>query len=235
MSSIVIPHPCESIECGPFELAVLSQSQPIDETQAWTYLHPDDREWLITLKAALRRSEFLRARWILEQMQILPKSSSSRSPITGHPVVQHPWRVSITHQKGTVAVAVVLETQWKSVGIDMEDTQRVSEHLRDKIVDSTEVESLTSGLGTDWALALAFSAKESLFKCHHPIGQKMFWFHDAKITDVCADEQWLDLCVNQETSPETPAGHVTRVWWTTLEIGRKQVILTACGLHSSGS
>jgi 4'-phosphopantetheinyl transferase EntD len=233
MKPIVVPHPCESIECGPFEIALLDKDHLIDEQDTQSRLHPDDRDWLAAIKSPRRRSEFLRSRWLLHQMHVVTSDRSSRDPTTGHPIVRDDFRASISHQRGQVAVSVVSAKVWSGVGIDLEATGRVQEHLREKILNSNEDALLRVELDTDWALTLAFSAKESLFKCHHPIGRKMFWFHDAVISSLNAKEKWLDLSVTQSTSPATPAGHVTRVWWTMSRTDSKSVILTACGLKEA--
>jgi 4'-phosphopantetheinyl transferase EntD len=58
-------------------------------------------------------------------------------------------------------------------------------------------------------IALIFSAKEALFKCHFPLGRKMFWFHDADVSQIDVKTGQIELTVLIDTSPKTLKGTVT--------------------------
>src|SRR5205823_4860698 len=67
-------------------------------------------------------------------------------------------------------------------------------------------------------LAVIFSFKEALFKCHHPLGLKMFYFHDAEVTHLAPDTGEIAAAVRMDTSAHTPAGSVTHGHFTFFDV-----------------
>ncbi len=91
---------------------------------------------------------------------------------------------SITHSTTHAAAAVAQDSRLRGLGIDMETVSRVSPAIKNKIL--TEPEKTTLQRHPDPAeqqrlLALLFSAKESIYKCLHPLLQCRIGFEDARI------------------------------------------------------
>lgn len=81
---------------------------------------------------------------------------------------------SISHSH-SLAIAVVCKSS-NSVGIDIEEVDRIAEKLWAKIFTPAELSKLDPTLA-----AIAFSAKESGYKAIYPIGQRYIGFHEAEI------------------------------------------------------
>lgn len=73
---------------------------------------------------------------------------------------------SVSHTHGCVAVAVTTDTQYASVGIDIETSGKMPTSIKDLVCSPTELNQLRS---LDLDAKLLFSAKEALFKCQFPV------------------------------------------------------------------
>jgi enterobactin synthetase component D len=90
---------------------------------------------------------------------------------------------SITHTYGFAAAAVAEARSVRSLGLDTEQimTAKVMENVTSRICRPDEAYCADWGMSQEVYTTLVFSAKESLFKCLHPLVEKMFWFEDARI------------------------------------------------------
>jgi enterobactin synthetase component D len=91
---------------------------------------------------------------------------------------------SITHTRGYVAAAAARAEGVRSLGLDSERVMgaETAESVRSMVAVEGEIEGL-AGAGLDPAplLTLVFSAKESLYKCLHPLVGRFFGFHEARL------------------------------------------------------
>jgi 4'-phosphopantetheinyl transferase EntD len=91
---------------------------------------------------------------------------------------------SITHSTTHAAAAVVQDSRLRGLGIDMETISRVSPAITNKILTGPEKTTLQrhpDPAEQQRLLALLFSAKESIYKCLHPLLQCRIGFEDARI------------------------------------------------------
>jgi 4'-phosphopantetheinyl transferase EntD len=150
-------------------------------------LTPDEWRRAETLTASRRRSEFLRARYLVRRLTgsdaTLPAAAS------GAPSWPAGWVGSITHKDGYVGVTALPDTDWLSIGIDVEDPGRMREAFTSRLCRADEASTLQGlAVAFGWTftdmLTLCFSFKEAVFKAHFPLGQRFFYFHDAEIIGV---------------------------------------------------
>lgn len=108
----------------------------------------------------------------------------------GEPVWPEGLVGSITHTHGFAAAAVADARFVRSLGMDTEQimTTKVMENVVSRVCRADEAYCSDWPLSPETYATLVFSAKESLFKCLHPLVGKMFWFEDARIeiTDFTA-------------------------------------------------
>jgi enterobactin synthetase component D len=116
---------------------------------------------------------------------------------------------SITHTDDFASAAVASTADAVSLGID---TERVlsDERARDVsnfVASSTELQHCSAaGITPLEALTLVFSAKESIFKCLHPLVGRMFEFHDVRVISVDAAMQTFRAEITTTLSSEFSAG-----------------------------
>jgi enterobactin synthetase component D len=117
---------------------------------------------------------------------------------------------SITHTTDFAWATVARASDVRSVGIDAESIPapgriEAIRHLAMAPGDSCGV----GGAGFDEAVgfALLFSAKESLFKCLHPLVRRMFWYQDASIA-VSPDGGLFRATLRIDLDAEFRAGRV---------------------------
>ncbi len=172
-------------------------------------LAPDEQAALSALRAPTRRDEYTRCRFLVRWL------TGTAAPLlrtaTGEPSWPPAYTGSITHKDGCVGLALAERGRVAGIGIDAEDTARVKSELAPRIVNGTEWTLLqqlarASGQSESYWLAVAFSFKEALFKSHFPLGQTMFYFHDAEITHVDPAAGTITASLHKTTSPLTPAG-----------------------------
>jgi enterobactin synthetase component D len=113
---------------------------------------------------------------------------------------------SITHSAGFAWAAVARSEQARGLGIDSEvrlDDERAAA-LAGSILTRAELRALRAArLGDGAAVTLAFSAKESLFKCLHPLVLRPFDYLDAEVTAVVAPGE-LELRLLVDLGPAAP-------------------------------
>ena len=195
----------------PLKILWLDKSSSItDETTALT---AEEKNKADEIKAAPRRDEFVRSRLLLRsttgaKTSFLPNSENAPSWPPG-------LCGSITHKNGHVAVCTASANIFHSIGIDSENARKDISHLQEKICTENDLEFVKkickqSKIERGSVIALIFSAKEALFKCHFPVGKLMFWFHDAELSSIDMVTGAIELKVLVETSPLTKTGQVTR-------------------------
>ncbi len=95
---------------------------------------------------------------------------------------------AITHSHGWAAAVVGSAEEYLGLGLDAESLLPPAKALRlaDQILTPAELQRLQAldEDGQAFAITLAFSAKESLFKALHPQVGQMFFFQDAEILAV---------------------------------------------------
>lgn len=94
---------------------------------------------------------------------------------------------AITHSHGWAAAVAGRQRDYLGLGLDVEALLEPAKALRlaDQILTPAELERLgpLDEAEQAFAITLAFSAKESLFKALHPQVQQMFFFQDAEILE----------------------------------------------------
>ena len=147
----------------------------------------------IQRSVAKRQAEFLAGRVCaraalqqLEGLDCVPAIGEDRAPV---------WPAhlcgSITHSTGRAAAIVAHKTQWRGLGMDLENllsTER-AERLAGEILTPCELERMAADSREQRALrvTLTFSVKESLFKALYPIVQKRFYFEHAQVLEWTED------------------------------------------------
>ncbi|MGX1331563.1 enterobactin synthetase component D [Bradyrhizobium elkanii] len=140
-----------------------------------------------------RQHEFITGRYCAYRAirQIQPDfdwpTRIGRGP-TGAPVWPDGIIGSITHTDGYVAAAAAHRSCLDAIGIDSERilNAKVAREVSSLIVSESELERIARGAELDpvKALTLCFSAKESLFKCLHPLIGQYFDYLDAEVVSV---------------------------------------------------
>lgn len=138
---------------------------------------------------AKRQAEFLAGRLCaraalqqLEGLDCIPAIGEDRAPVwPGH------ISGSITHSTGHAAAIVGHKSQWRGLGMDLENLLSLerAERLAGEILTPDELQRMAAGPREQIAqwVTLTFSAKESLFKALYPIVQKRFYFEHAEVLE----------------------------------------------------
>lgn len=148
-----------------------------------------------------RRAEFTRGRLCARRALAalgLPEralvSGPDRAPIWPEQVVG-----SITHTSRYCAAAVALRGQWRGIGIDAEERDRLGPELLPMVTQPSERDWLSilppkerAAMGT-----LLFSAREAFYKAQYCISRAWVDFHDVEI-DVHSDTFDTRLLVDIE-------------------------------------
>ena len=89
---------------------------------------------------------------------------------------------SITHC-GELAIAVAAKQEGvKSIGIDLEDVERITEEIVDVVANAAERRWVFGGEDSKTRLAMLFSAKESVYKTIYPLEHRFFDFHAVELS-----------------------------------------------------
>jgi enterobactin synthetase component D len=143
----------------------------------------------IQRSVAKRQAEFLAGRLCaraalqqLEGLDCIPAIGEDRAPVwPGH------ISGSITHSTGHAAAIVGHKSQWRGLGMDLENLLSLerAERLAGEILTPDELQRMAAGPREQIAqwVTLTFSAKESLFKALYPIVQKRFYFEHAEVLE----------------------------------------------------
>jgi len=191
-------------------------------------LPPDN----IRRAVAKRQAEYLAgrlcAREALRRLSGLPAVPGHRAEDRG-PVWPAGWVGAITHSHGWAAAVVGSARDYLGLGLDTETLLEPAKALRlaDQILTPAEQERLQS-LDEErqaFAITLAFSAKESLFKALHPQVGQMFFFQDAELLALDPSGTF-DIRLLIELSPRWSAGTSLRGYFR-LDEERRLLTLVA--------
>jgi enterobactin synthetase component D len=162
---------------------------------------------------AKRRIEFAAGRYCArEAIARLDHSRRGETPgrgADGAPTWPEGLTGSITHTDGFVAAAVAFAGRIDGLGIDTERilTADIADEVAAWVACPGELDRIASqtGLGRATDLSLCFSAKESLFKCLHPLVRRFFDYLDAEITQIGPDGDFT-VCLRTGLNADLPAG-----------------------------
>ncbi|MBB2895092.1 4'-phosphopantetheinyl transferase [Pseudomonas sp. AS2.8] len=171
-------------------------------------LPPDN----IRRAVAKRQAEYLAGRLCAREAL---RQLSGTAAVPGHrPTDRGPawppgWVGAITHSHGWAAAVVGKAGDYLGLGLDVETLLEPDKALRlaEQILTPAERERLQplDERQQAFAITLAFSAKESLFKALHPQVGQMFFFQDAEILAMDPSGTF-DLRLLIELSPRWSAG-----------------------------
>lgn len=140
---------------------------------------------------AKRKAEFIAGRYCAQQALektgvIQPPTidiSENRAPIWPPNIVG-----SITHTHGYASAVIASKNTVRSIGIDSEHwiSEKTATNVAGQILGDGESYEQYESLfqAPEQFLTFVFSAKESIYKCLHPLVNKFFGFHSAKITVI---------------------------------------------------
>lgn len=99
---------------------------------------------------------------------------------------------SITHGQGWAAAIVAPARDWRGLGLDVERllSSERAERLVGEILTADELARIAelSPEQRAWWISLTFSLKESLFKALYPLVLTRFYFQDAELLDLDAEQ-----------------------------------------------
>jgi 4'-phosphopantetheinyl transferase EntD len=91
--------------------------------------------------------------------------------------------LSLTHCRGLCAAAVARRDDLIGIGLDAEAHRALAPRLLERICTARErahLAGLPSPERGSWGI-VAFSAKESFYKCYHPLARRGLGFHDVDL------------------------------------------------------
>ncbi len=218
---------------GPVDIHWLSPNVEIDGDELEALLSAEECAESAAYKSKPRRDEYRRSRFLIRRLTGWRGSLAKTA--AGAPSWPDGLVGSLTHKDGFVGVAFAPAKALLGLGLDAEDTHRLKPAFEPKILNAAE-SALLDGLGRRYEarrlanLALIFSFKEALFKCHYPLGKKMFYFHDAEITRLDFESGQIEARVLTDTSAETPRDHVTRGHFRFIDVDHRQFVLSIASL-----
>ena len=124
---------------------------------------------------------------------------------------------SITHGSGWAGALVGHSTDWRGLGLDIEQVMPANraERLAGEILTPAELLRLETLPAEQRAqrISLTFSLKESLFKALYPLVLRHFYFHDAELLSCEADNNvrmrlLIDLHADWPAGSELPGQFV---------------------------
>ncbi|OLU19014.1 4'-phosphopantetheinyl transferase [Pseudomonas sp. PA1(2017)] len=99
---------------------------------------------------------------------------------------------SITHGQGWAAAIVAPARDWRGLGLDVERllSSERAERLVGEILTADELARIAELCPEQraWWISLTFSLKESLFKALYPLVLTRFYFQDAELLDLDAEQ-----------------------------------------------
>jgi 4'-phosphopantetheinyl transferase EntD len=220
------------VELGPVNVLTLPQTTQIEPTSIESILTKSEMAYSLSLKAAPRRNEFLRSRWLLRA------SLNTNAEITRMTDGTHQWPEglvgSITHKQGFVAITVMDSHSHQGVGIDAELVDKMQLKFAERILVKEENNKLADwsqslSLTQEEILTIIFSVKEALFKAVFPIGKIMFYFHDACVENI-EEGGKIRLRLLSSPSAATPKGTVVEGFFKRIESSGQSLYLTAVAL-----
>ena len=167
--------------------------------------------------APKRQMQFRAGRYCaMEAMGALNDSYAGRQigrTATGAPLWPEGVIGSITHTDDFASAAVALTADAAAIGIDTERImpESTARTIADTIASPVEVaHARAAGFSQAAALTLVFSAKESIFKCLHPMVARYFDFHSVRIVDVDGDNRTFAAQTVETLSNAFPADTILR-------------------------
>jgi enterobactin synthetase component D len=160
---------------------------------------------------AKRQSEYLAGR-LCAREALAQLSGSAYTPGTG-PDRAPQWPTgslgSITHGSGWAGAVVGNSTEWRGLGLDVERILPVSraQRLAREILTPAELLRMDGLTAEQCAqrVSLTFSLKESLFKALFPQVLRHFYFQDAELLSIAADNK-VRLRLLLDLHADWPAG-----------------------------
>lgn len=148
-------------------------------------LHPAECD-AVARAVAKRRTEFTAGRTLARRALERLGAGAAAIPIgeKREPVWPAGITGSISHTRGFCGVALARARDVRGLGFDAERLDAVRPGLAREIVTDTELRAICQTLdcAPSPALALAFSAKESFFKCQYPLTRRWLGLLDAVLT-----------------------------------------------------
>ena len=164
-----------------------------------------------------RRFEFVAGRLCAQQaLKMAGYSGTAEVTVDERraPVWPPGYTGSIAHGIGRAWAMVASKAHYRALGIDLEEvvTPATALQLSSSVLRPEEREwARTTTLSHEQFLSLAFSAKESLFKCLDPMTRAGFDFQDVGMVDVDLSAGLLRLELRVDLSSEFSAGNVFEV------------------------
>lgn len=119
---------------------------------------------------------------------------------------------SISHAGGFAWAVAVSQEHQRGIGVDSEEplSATAADEIRTTVLTPSDLRLLESSdactLPADVWLTIVFSAKESVFKCLHPLVQTFFEFADVQVEALDPRRRALELRTLRNLSKEIPAG-----------------------------
>jgi len=165
-----------------FSACVATAEGRPEELQA--EVHPEELK-AVQNAVAKRRLEFIAGRTCARLCMDKLGLPGAVIPVgTGRAPLWPPGIVgSISHTRGYCGAAAARRDDVLGLGFDAECVDDVRPELWPEIVSETELSDLIGAAAGDLdrALALAFAAKESFYKCQYPLSGKWVGFHDVEM------------------------------------------------------
>lgn len=148
-----------------------------------------------------RQQEFLAGRHCAAEALRLAGAPQWCEPIgtgaAGEPLWPRGYTGSITHTRGLASAAIASTSEAQALGIDIEfvvDPERMARVSR-AVLHACETRLKAAGLDGAAVFTLAFSGKESLFKCLYPLVGRRFDYRDAAVRriDVAGHQIEIEL------------------------------------------
>ena len=222
------------ISCGPWLLHWLTPEVLVSDIELEQGVHPSEWSEALHWQSQIRRSEYLRSRWLLRQLTNY-QEKLGKTP-AGAPIWPPGLVGSLTHKSGYIGLVLAPTHVWLSLGIDAEEPAKMRLDYVPRLCNNAEA-TLLQGLaaGDDerhrLLLTVLFSFKESLFKALFPLGETRFYFHDAQVIQIDQQTEQISIRLLRQVSPLTPAGFVlTGSYRSFASVGRN-FVLTSVGME----
>jgi len=114
---------------------------------------------------------------------------------------------SLTHCRGLCAATVARRGPLLGLGIDAEPIRALAPRLLERICTPRErahLAALPSTIPTGWGV-VAFSAKESFYKCYYPLARSFLGFHDVDLTLDPAAGRFQVRLIREDAPPAADA------------------------------
>jgi 4'-phosphopantetheinyl transferase EntD len=118
---------------------------------------------------------------------------------------------SISHCEGFACAVVARQSSLKSVGVDVEIAGAVEENLWPRVLTEEErawIDPYPPADRRTWA-TIFFSAKESFYKCQHPVTGHWLEFHGARISVLSAPGETAQIDLRIESQQAQLMGRGT--------------------------